>query len=298
LGSAILARLQAEKYTNIVARTHQELDLLQQTEVENFFRTEKPQYVIMAAAKVGGIKANISFPAQFIYENITIQTNVIHASYKFGVKKLLFLGSACSYPRQCPQPIKEEYLLSGHLEPTNESYAVAKIAGISMCRAYNRQYRTNFICGIPTNIYGPGDNFDIDNSHVIPALLRKFHEAKEKQLPSVTVWGSGTPKREFIYLDDVSRACIFLMNNYDSSEVINIGTGREITIRDLSSIIKKTADYQGAVVFDKSKSDGIMRKVLDPAKINALGWKAVVSLEQGISQTYHWYCEQKKSYIS
>lgn len=292
VGSAILRRFQKEGYTNIVTKSHRELDLLQQSDVENFFEQKKPQYVIMAAAKVGGIKANVSSPAQFIYENLAIQTNIIHSSYKFDVKKLLFFGSACSYPRECPQPMKEEYLLSGYLEPTNEPYAVAKMAGTKMCEAYNRQYGTNFICAIPTNIYGPNDNFDLHSSHVVSALIRKFHEAKVKQPPSVEVWGSGKPCREFIYVDDVANACIFLMKNYNDSMPINIGTGEDISIRELSYLIKKVVGYEGSIIFDSSKPNGIPKKLLDVSRLSSLGWMAKTPLRDGLRKIYDWYFKQ------
>ncbi len=294
LGSTIVHKLKEERYSDIVIRAHCELDLTQQLEVEKFFKKERPQYVVLCAAKVGGIKANRSYPGEFLYENLAIQINAMHASWKYRVKKLLFFGSACSYPRQCPQPMKEEYLLSGYLEPTNEFYAVAKIAGIKMCEAYNRQYGTNFICAIPTNIYGPHDNFDLQGSHVVPALIRKFHEAKIKKLPSVTIWGSGTPRREFIYVDDVADACVFLMQYYDKSEIINIGVGEGMSIRELAYIVKEIVRYDGEIIFDTSKPDGTPRKMLNVSKLNNFGWKATTSLKEGIRKTYQWWMEHKE----
>ena len=292
VGSAIVHKLKKEGYTNIVTKSHRELNLLRQLDVENFFRKERPHYVILAAAKVGGIQANISYPAQFIYENLAIQNNIIHSSYQYRAKKLLFFGSACSYPRICPQPMKEEYLLSGYLEPTNEPYAVAKIAGIKMCEAYNRQYGTNFICAVPTNIYGPNDNFDPNNSHVIPALIRKFHEAKIKGLPSVKVWGSGNQRREFIYVDDVAEACLFLMNNYNNSKIINICVGEDVSVEELTYVIKEVICYEGEIIFDASKPDGIPQKLLDVSKLKNFGWQAETSLIEGIRKTYKWYVKQ------
>lgn len=289
VGSACLRRLEKEGYENIVKKTHQELDLTHQVEVEDFFKTEKPQYVILAAAKVGGIQANVNYPAQFIYENIAIQNNVIHFAYLYGVEKLLFFGSACSYPRECPQPMKEEYLLSGYLEPTNEPYAVAKIAGMKMCEAYNKQYKTNYVCAIPTNVYGPNDNFDTNNSHVIPAFIIKFHTAKIKEQKSVILWGTGNPAREFVYVDDLAEACLFLMRNYNSSEIINVGSGEEISIKNLAYLIKDVIGYHGEITFDTSKPDGAPRKVLDGSKLKNIGWEAKTSLQEGIRKTYQWY---------
>ena len=291
VGSAILSRLKKDGYTNIILRTHHELDLTRQANVEEFFVRENPEYVFLAAAKVGGILANSSYPAQFIYENLAIQTNVIHSAYLCGVKKLLFLGSACSYPRECPQPMKEEYLLSGYLEPTNEPYAVAKIAGIKMCHAYNRQYGTNFICAIPTNTYGPSDNFGSEDSHVIPALIKKFHEAKIKREREVVIWGTGRPIREFLYVDDLADACIFLMQNYDESEGINVGVGEEASIKELAFLVKGAVGYDGDIIFDASKPDGSPRKLLDISKLKKLGWQAKISLKDGLQRTYNWYLE-------
>lgn len=292
VGSSLLRMLSDRGYDNILTRTRQEIDLTRQEKVEEFFETKRPQYVILAAAKVGGIHANSTYPAQFIYENLTIQANIIHASYIFGVKKLLFLGSACSYPRESPQPIREEYLLSGYLEPTNEPYAVAKIAGIKMCQAYNRQYGTNFVSIVPTNIYGPNDDFITDDSHVIPALIRKFHEAKIAGYPVVTVWGSGAPIREFIYVDDFAEACLFLMHKYNESEVINVGSGEWISIKELVYVIKEIIGYEGNIAFDKSKNDGIPKKVLDISRLKKLGWQAKTTLTKGIRITYNNYIER------
>ncbi len=292
LGSAIVYKLKEEGHSNITVRAHRQLDLTQQLEVEKFFEKEHPQYVILCAARVGGIKANISCPAEFIYENLAIQTNVIHCSHKYGVKKLLFFGSACSYPRQCLQPMKEGYLLSGYLELTNEFYAVAKITGVKMCEAYNRQYGTNFICAIPTNIYGAGDDFDLQSSHVIPALIRKFYEAMIKEVPVVTIWGSGNQRRDFIYADDAADASIFLMHNYDHSEIINVGTGEDISIGELSFLIKNLVGYGGDISFDTSKPDGVSRKLLDVSRLDGLNWKTKTSLEEGIRKTYEWYTKR------
>lgn len=294
IGSAIYAKLQSEGFSNVILRTHKECDLIRQSNAEEFFCKEKPEYVIMAVGKVGGIKANISYPAQFIYENISIQNNIIHSSYLYGIKKLLFFGSACSYPRLSPQPIKEEYLLKGEPEPTNEPYAIAKISGIKMCQAYNRQYGTVYISAMVTNTFGPKDNFNPQDSHVIPALIRKFHNAKAEGEPVVTIWGSGKPRREFIYVEDVADASIFLMNHYNDSEVINVCTGSDISIKELAYIIRDITEYKGKVVFDSSMPDGIPRKVLDASKITSLGWKARFSLMEGIEKTYKWYKESER----
>jgi GDP-L-fucose synthase len=291
VGSAIMRRLKAEGYKNLLTHTHAELDLTRQERVEEFFREERPDHVFLAAARVGGIYANNTYPAEFIYSNLTIQTNIIHASYVFKVKKMLFLGSSCIYPKNCPQPMKEEYLLSGPLEPTNEPYAVAKIAGIKMCQAYNRQYGTNFLSVMPTNLYGPNDNFDLKTSHVLPALIRKFHEAKIKGLSEVEIWGTGSPKREFLHVDDLADACLFLMNNYNGSEIINIGVGKDQTIRELAEIIAGLTGFKGSIRFDTGKPDGTPVKRLDVSKINSFGWRARISLEQGIAETYKWYAE-------
>jgi len=294
VGSAILRLLQQQGYTNLVYRTHEELDLTNQQAVKNFFDQEQPEYVFLAAAKVGGILANNTYPADFIYVNLQIQNNVIHQSYVHGVKKLCFLGSSCIYPKLAPQPMKEEYLLTGKLEPTNEPYAIAKIAGIKMVQSYNRQYGTDYISVMPTNLYGPNDNFDLQHSHVLPALIRKFVEAKEKHAPSVVLWGTGTPRREFLYVDDMADACIFLMNTYSGNEFVNIGTGEDITILELANIIKNEIGYNGSLEFDTTKPDGTPQKLLDVTKIHSLGWKAKVSLVEGIKKTIEWYIANKK----
>ena len=289
VGSAIRRRLEAAGCGNIILRSHRELDLTRQAEVEAFFASEKPEYVFLAAAKVGGIWANSSYPAEFIYQNITIQTNIIHASYLSGVKKLLFLGSSCIYPRDCPQPMKEEYLLSGYLESTNEPYAVAKIAGIKMCQSYNRQYGSRYISVMPTNLYGPEDNFDLETSHVLPALIRKFHEAKERGLTEVVIWGTGTPRREFLHVDDLAGACVFLMEHYDGSEIVNIGVGEDQTIRELAEMIAEVVGFAGKLSFDTTKPDGTPVKLLDVGRLNRLGWKARIPLRNGLAETYEWY---------
>jgi GDP-L-fucose synthase len=284
VGSALVRALRAEGYSNLVLRTHKELDLTDQIAVAQFFQQEKPEYIFLAAAKVGGIWANNTYPGDFIRENLLIQTNIIHQAWVHGVKKLLFLGSSCIYPRECPQPIKEEYLLTGPLEATNEPYAIAKIAGIMMCQSYNRQYGTNFISVMPTNLYGPGDNYDLQNSHVLPALIRKFHEA----LPDkpVVVWGTGTPRREFLHADDLASSCIYLMNHYSGTEILNIGTGEDIAIRDLVHLVQKVVGHQGTIVWDDTKPDGTPRKLLDVSKLNGLGWKDRIGLQEGISAVY------------
>ena len=291
VGSAIQRKLQEKGYRNIIGRTREELDLERQTEVESFFEQERPEYIFLAAARVGGIWANSTFPAEFIYSNIMVQLNVIHAAYRTGAKKLLFLGSSCIYPKHCPQPMKEEYLLTGLLEPTNEPYAVAKIAGIKACQSYNRQYGTHYISVMPTNLYGPNDNFDLETSHVIPALIRKFHEAKTRSNPFVTIWGTGTPRREFLHVDDVADACVFLMNNYDQSEMINVGCGEDISIAELAALVKRVVGYTGDIEYDAEKPDGTPQKLLDVSKLKALGWKPKLTLEEGIRRTYAWYCE-------
>ncbi len=348
VGSAILRKLESEGYSHFLLMTHKELDLEVQKDVYDFFENERPEYVFLAAAKVGGIVANNTYPAEFIYNNLLIQTNIIHASYKFEVKKLLFLGSSCIYPKFAPQPMKEEYLLTGELETTNEPYAVAKIAGLKMCQSYNRQYGTNFISVMPTNLYGPNDNFDLNNSHVLPALLRKMHLGKclqnddfnsiKKDLqrnpirncsvdqltneeivedlsrfgirvdsgnsqpptsnlqPQVVIdlWGTGTPCREFLYADDLANACHFLMQNYDGNEIVNIGTGKDITIKEVAGIIKEVIGFKGEVLWDETKPDGTPRKLLDVTKINELGWKAETSLKDGIKKAYAWYADTHK----
>jgi len=303
VGSAISRKLTSEGHTNLITRTHQELDLMRQVDVEAFFESESPEYVFLAAAKVGGIMANSTYPADFIYSNIMVQSNVIHAAYRSSVKKLLFLGSSCIYPRDCPQPMKEEYLLSGKLEPTNEPYAIAKIAGIKMCQSYNRQYGTRFISVMPTNLYGPGDNFDLETSHVLPALIRKFHEAKMRNAASqgkgqedngyVNIWGTGSPKREFLYVDDLADACVFLMKHYDDNEIINIGAGRETSIGELAALIKDIVGFQGSIRYDPSKPDGMPRKLLDVSRLDALGWHNKMQLREGIEKTYQWYVNHR-----
>lgn len=287
VGSAIIRELQKQGFYNIITRTHTELDLIDAIKTAEFFRVEKPEYVFLAAAKVGGIIANNTYRAQFIYENLQIQNNVIHNSYLSGVKKLVFLGSSCIYPKYAPQPLKEEYLLTGLLEPTNEPYAIAKIAGIKMCEAYREQYGCNFISVMPTNLYGLNDNYHPENSHLLPALIRKFHEAKVNNYPSVVVWGTGMPRREFLYADDMANATIFLMKNYDESDFINIGVGEDISVKELALLMKKIFDYHGEILFDKSKPDGTMRKLMSIDKIASLGWKAKIDLETGIRFAYN-----------
>lgn len=289
VGSAIVRGLQAKGYINIIKRTHDELNLINAAEVEEFFKTEEPEYVFLAAAKVGGIYANSTYPADFIYENLQIQNNVIGMAKKYEVKKLMFLGSSCIYPKMCPQPIKEEYLLSGYLEETNEGYALAKIAGLKMCQFFNKQYGTNYISVMPTNLYGPYDNFHPENSHVMPALIRRFHEAKESNEPEVVVWGSGTPLREFLYSEDMADACIYLMETYEGSDFFNIGTGKEITIRGLAEMIKEVVGYEGKLVFDAGKPDGTPRKLLDVSKLEKAGWRYKVELREGIEKAYKWF---------
>ncbi|MGN6531459.1 MAG: GDP-L-fucose synthase [Ginsengibacter sp.] len=286
VGSAIVRKLQKEGYNNLLLRTSSEVDLRNQQEVKEFFEEEKPEYVFMAAAKVGGINANNIYPADFIYDNLCIQNNVIHQSYRNEVKKLLVLGSSCIYPKNAEQPIKEEYLLSGYLEPTNDAYAIAKIAGIKMCQSYHKQYGCNFISAMPTNLYGPGDNYDLKNSHVLPALLRKFHEAKMNDEPTVTVWGTGKPRREFLHADDLADACLFLMEHYNDPEIINIGVGKDISIGEMAEMIKSITAYQGEIVFDTSMPDGTFRKLLDVSKLSTLGWQAKIAFEEGVRRTY------------
>ena len=300
VGSALMRQLQTQGYSNIVTRTHCEMDLTNQALVAEFFATEQPEYVILAAAKVGGIHANNTYPAEFIQENLAIQSNVIHQSYVAGVKRLLFLGSSCIYPRDCPQPIKEEYLLTGPLEPTNRPYALAKIAGIEMCWSYNRQYGTQFLAMMPTNLYGPGDNYHPENSHVIPAMIRKFHEAKINNKSSVAVWGSGTPKREFLCSDDMAKGCLYLMNLPDGRfkpllaldrndglpPLLNMGSGTDLTIAELANLVKDIVGFRGEIVLDNSKPDGTMRKLMDSTRLNQLGWYATTSLIDGLASTY------------
>jgi len=291
VGSAIVRKLRAEGYNNIIERTRQQLNLRNQVLVDEFFRAERPEYVFLAAAKVGGIHANNTYPADFIYDNLLIQNNVIQAAHQYHTRKLMFLGSSCIYPKLAPQPLKEEYLLTGELEPTNEAYAIAKIAGIKMCQAYRQQYSKDFISVMPTNLYGINDNFDLENSHVLPALLRKFHEAKEQGSKCVTVWGSGKPRREFLHVDDLADACYFLMNHYSDREIINIGTGSDVTIAELSSMMADITGFSGEIVYDASKPDGTPVKRLDVSKLNILGWQAKTSLRKGIEQTYAWFKE-------
>lgn len=292
VGSAIVRCLEKEGFSRIVTRTHEELDLTRQAETEAFFAREKPDYVILAAAKVGGIYANDTYPADFIMKNLQIECNVIDAAYKNQVKKLLFLGSSCIYPRECPQPIKEKYLLSGHLEKTNEAYALAKIAGLKMCAFYNQQYGTHYISVMPCNLYGINDNFALENSHVLPALMRRFHEAKKTGAPSVTVWGSGTPLREFLNVDDLAGACLYLMDHYEGNEFFNVGSGQEISVLKLAELIKHVVGYQGEIIMDAAKPDGTPRKVTDISRILETGWRPVIDLETGIRRTYEWFCEK------
>lgn len=286
VGSAIVRRLQQEGYNNIVFRTSAELDLRDPAAVTAFFTEERPDYVFLAAAKVGGIMANNTYRADFIYENLTIQNNVIHQAYKAGVKKLMFLGSSCIYPKMAQQPLKEEYLLTGLLEPTNEPYAIAKIAGIKMCDAYRAQYGCNFISVMPTNLYGPNDNYDLNKSHVLPALLRKFHEAKVNKAAEVVIWGTGKPMREFLHADDMADACYFLMQHYNEEGLVNIGVGEDISIADLAGLIQKIVGFEGKLSFDSSKPDGTFRKLMDVSKLNKLGWKASIGLEEGVKRVY------------
>ncbi len=286
VGSAIVRKLIADGFNNLVFKTSSELDLTNQQAVNDFFSTEKPEYVYLAAAKVGGIQANNIFRADFIYQNIMIESNIIHASYINKVTKLLFLGSSCIYPKMAPQPLKEEYLLTDTLEQTNEPYAIAKITGIKMCEAYRQQYGCNFISAMPTNLYGPNDNYDLSNSHVLPALLRKFITAKSNNLDSVELWGTGAPMREFLHVDDLAKACVFLMETYDSEQIVNIGTGTDITIKDLALTIKDVVGFEGELTFDSSKPDGTPRKIMDVSKINTLGWKHNINLREGIEMVY------------
>jgi len=291
VGSAIVRVLQDKGYTNLLLKTSQELDLRRQQAVEDFFTTERPEYVFVAAAKVGGINANNTYRAEFLYENLMIEANLIHSAYLSGAKKLLFLGSSCIYPKLCPQPMQEEHLLTGFLEPTNEPYAIAKIAGLKLCENYCRQYGVNFISAMPTNLYGINDNFDLANSHVLPALLRKTHEAKLNNAESVEVWGTGTALREFLYVDDLADALVFLMNHYNDVQFVNVGTGEEVSIKDLALLIKAVVGYEGELKFDSSKPDGTPRKLLDTTKLNAAGWQSKIPLKQGLELTYQWFLE-------
>ena len=286
VGSAIKRRLLSEGFTNVAGHSSKDLDLTNQSAVNDFFQREKPQYLFLAAARVGGIYANSTYPADFIYSNLIIECNIIHGAYKTGVKKLLLLGSSCIYPKYAPQPMKEEYLLSGTLEPTNEPYAVAKIAGIKMCESYNRQYQTDFISCMPTNLYGPNDNYDAMNSHVLPALIRRFHEAKVNGAHEVVVWGTGKALREFLYVDDLADACLFLMNNYTGNETVNVGSGMEVSIRALAEIVQEIVQFNGKLVFDNTKPDGTPRKLLDTSKLTGMGWKAKTPLKEGIKKAY------------
>jgi GDP-L-fucose synthase len=294
VGSAIVRNLKEKGYTNIIGKTHTELDLKDQNSVKKFFEEERPEYVFLAAAKVGGINANNTCPADFIYENLEIQNNVIKAAFDYKVKKLLFLGSSCIYPKMCPQPIKEEYLLSGYLEPTNEGYALAKISGLKMCQFFKRQYGVNFISCMPTNLYGPNDNFDLNSSHVMPALIRKFHEAKVNNEDFVEVWGTGKPLREFLYVDDMADGCVFLMEEYDGEEHVNIGTGKEVPIGELAGMIKEVVGFTGELKFNTEKPDGTPRKLLDVSKLERLGWKYKVELKDGIKSAYEWFKDNYK----
>lgn len=289
VGSAIVRKLKSLGFTNFLLKTSKELDLRNQSEVFDFLKTEKPNYVFLAAAKVGGIVANNTFRGQFLYENLQIQNNVIHGSYLAGVKKLMFLGSSCIYPKLAPQPLKEDYLLTGLLEPTNEPYAIAKIAGIKMCEAYRDQYGCNYISVMPTNLYGPNDNYDLNNSHVLPAMIRKFHEAKLENKPSVELWGTGSPMREFLHANDLAEACVYLMENYNDSTLVNIGTGVDVTIKELAETIKSEVGYEGEIVWNTEKPDGTPRKLMDVSKLNALGWKHSIELKDGIAMVYNEY---------
>ena len=295
VGSAIVRRLQADGYDNLIARASKELDLREQQAVRGFFAAEKPDYVILAAARVGGILANNTYPADFLYDNLMMEANVIHASYENNVKKLLALGSTCIYPKMAAQPLKEETLLTGPLEATNEWYAVAKIAGIKLCQAFHRQHGCNFIAAMPTNLYGPGDNFDLEKSHVLPAMIRKFHEAKLNQDPSVTLWGTGQALREFLHVDDLADACLFLMHEYDEPEIVNIGVGKDLSIAELAGIVCDVVGFEGEIVYDASKPDGTPRKLVDTSKINGLGWHAKTALPEGIENTYRWFLDNVDS---
>ena len=289
VGSAIVRRLRDRGFNNIIARTSAELDLKDQAAVKTFFESQRPDYVFLAAAKVGGIMANNTYRAEFLYDNVMIQSNVIDSSWRTGVKKLMFLGSSCIYPKMAPQPLKEEYLLTGPLEPTNEPYAIAKIAGIEMCDAYRSQYGCNYISVMPTNLYGPNDNYDLNNSHVLPALIRKFHEARVNNAPEVVLWGTGSPRREFMHADDVSDACLFLMQHYDEPGLVNVGVGHDLEIRELAAMIRRIVGYTGEIRWDESKPNGTPRKIMDVSKLHRLGWKASIGLEEGIRGVYEEY---------
>ena len=296
VGAAIVRHLEAKGHTNLILRDRQSLDLTNQSAVDRFFESTRPEYVFMAAAKVGGILANNSYPAEFLGENLKIQTNVIDAAWRNGTTKLLFLGSSCIYPKLAPQPLSEDCLLTGPLEPTNEWYAIAKIAGIKMCQAYRRQYAFNAISVMPTNLYGPGDNFNLQSSHVLPALIRRFHEATKQGAPEVAIWGTGTPKREFLHVDDMAEACVFLMQNHESEQLINVGWGEDVTIRELAGMVAETVGYKGALTFDPTKPDGTPRKLLDVTRLKGLGWSPRIGLGDGIASTYRWFLENQERY--
>ena len=297
VGSAILRRLEAEGYENLVTRTRDELDLTDRRAVDAFFAEERPEYVFIAAAKVGGILANGTYPVGGLRDNLHIELNVIEAAHRHGARKLLFLGSSCIYPKFAPQPIKEEHLLTGELERTNEPYAIAKIAGIKLCQAYRKQHGADFVAVMPTNLYGPGDNFDLASSHVLPALIRKFHEARESDAPEVVVWGTGTPRREFLYVDDLADACVYLMDNYSGGEIVNIGVGEDVSIRELAELVREVVGYGGDISYDLTKPDGTPRKKLDVGRLRALGWEATVSLEEGVKRTYDWFLKSSTSMV-
>jgi GDP-L-fucose synthase len=298
VGSAITRALRARGFTNLIARTRAELDLLDASAVTDFFERERPEFVFVAAAKVGGILANNTYPADFIRENLLVELNVLEAARLSDVRKLMLLGSSCIYPRNAQQPIKEEYLLTGELEPTNEPYAIAKIAGIKLCQAYNRQHGTSFISVMPTNLYGPGDNYDLNASHVIPALLRKFHEAKLQQASEVVIWGTGAPRREFMFVDDLAHACLYVMDRYDGADALNIGVGQDVTIRELAELIAETVDYRPRIVFDSSKPDGTPRKLLDVTRLAALGWRASTPLREGLRRTYEAFLRESENHVA
>ena len=291
VGSAIVRRLEADGHENILTRARAEVDLTDARQVEAFFEGERPEYVFLAAARVGGILANKTYPVEFLRDNLRIEMNVVEAAYRYETKKLMFLGSSCIYPKYAPQPMKEEHLLSGELEPTNEPYAIAKIAGIKLCQAYNRQYGTDFVSLMPTNLFGPGDNFDPETSHVLPALIRKFHEAKEHEEPTVTVWGTGEPRREFLHVDDLAEACSYLMNSPSTDDIVNVGVGKDISIGELADLVKDVVGYEGRIVYDRSMPDGTPRKLLDVSRLRRLGWQAKVPLREGIERTYAWFTE-------